>query len=71
MIIGCMYASKTSTLLSKIRQHQLLGQTCIIVNHSFDTRYDTKNSISTHDKVSYLLVMIINHELTHINSYIH
>jgi hypothetical protein len=38
MIIGCMYASKTSTLLSKIRQHKILGQSCLVVNHALDTR---------------------------------
>ena len=57
MIIGCMYSSKSSTLISKIRQHEILGKNILIINHKSDTRYNQK-SISSHDNVSVKAVMV-------------
>lgn len=50
MIIGCMYSSKSSTIISRIRQHKILGKNIIVVNHKSDDRYTSK-SICSHDNV--------------------
>lgn len=56
LYLGCMYAQKTSKLFSLYRKTSLSSaikkQRCILVNHTFDTRYDNvaKQSVVTHDK---------------------
>ena len=49
MIIGCMFAQKTTELLRRIRRYHSIGYNVLVVNHSSDTRYGTKRVIS-HDK---------------------
>jgi thymidine kinase len=51
MIIGCMLSCKSSTLISKIRQHKVLGRNILVINHVSDIRYRDK-SICTHDNIS-------------------
>jgi len=51
LIIGCMYSGKSSTLLTKERQHRLLGNTILAVNHQSDRRYG-QDAISSHDMIS-------------------
>jgi thymidine kinase len=43
LIIGPMFAGKTSTLLGIIRRYNFIGYTCFTVTHSSDTRY-SKNA---------------------------
>lgn len=50
MIIGPMFAGKTSEVIKRIRQAKLLSKTYLIVNHIFDTRYGNDH-IVTHDAV--------------------
>jgi thymidine kinase len=52
IIIGCMYSSKTSTLISKIRQHKLMNRNVLIVNHRKDIRYNEGEGISSHDNIN-------------------
>jgi thymidine kinase len=49
LIIGCMYSGKSTMLLNKIRQHKLLDDKVLAINHSADKRY-AENAIVTHDK---------------------
>lgn len=48
IIIGCMFAGKTSKLISGIRKCQLLNQEYYVITHKSDNRYGI-NIISSHD----------------------
>jgi len=50
LIIGPMYAGKSTELIKKIKVYEILEKNILIVNHCINNRYDTKG-ISTHDKV--------------------
>ena len=70
VIIGCMFAGKTTELLRYAREFKSAGKSVLLINHSSDTRYD-KNCIKTHDgdyeysaSVEYLRdVNIQNHQV--------
>lgn len=51
VIIGCMFAQKTTELLKCARNYKDIGSNVIIINHSSDTRYGDKH-ITTHDNDS-------------------
>ena len=51
VIIGCMFAQKTTELLRYIRRYRSIGQSVLAVNSHQDTRYGTGRMIS-HDKNS-------------------
>lgn len=53
LIIGPMFACKTTKLINCIDRHMIAKKSCVIVRHAFDTRYDspnTKNCDETCDK---------------------
>jgi thymidine kinase len=49
LIIGPMFASKTSTLMSYIEKYQKIGKSVLVVKHSDDTRYGDDDYLYTHD----------------------
>ena len=49
LIIGCMFAQKTTELLRRVRRYQSIGYKVLVVNYVADTRYGT-NRITSHDK---------------------
>lgn len=49
VILGCMFAQKTTELLRYIRRYRSIGQSVLVVNSHRDTRYGTGQVIS-HDK---------------------
>lgn len=49
LIIGCMFAQKTTELLRRVRRYKSIGYKVLIVNYSADTRYGV-NRIASHDK---------------------
>jgi thymidine kinase len=49
LIIGCMFAQKTTELLRRVRRYQSIGYKVLIVNYAADTRYG-KDRIASHDK---------------------
>ena len=51
LIIGCMYASKTSTLLSFYHKYKALNKNLFAINFADDTRYGN-GIISTHNHSS-------------------
>jgi thymidine kinase len=51
LIIGPMFAGKSSELIRYYKRYSLAGKKCFIIKHSGDTRYK-KNSVTTHDQVS-------------------
>ena len=49
VIIGPMFAGKSTELLRSVNRHAISGKRCLYVKYSADTRYDSK-CISTHDQ---------------------
>jgi len=58
LIIGPMYAGKTTEMLRLKRRAELAGKRCLTIKYHLDTRYETKSDgedksvIITHDKVT-------------------
>ena len=50
LIIGPMYAGKSTELIKKIKMYEILEKKILIINHKINNRYGTEG-ISTHDKV--------------------
>lgn len=50
LIIGPMYAGKTSKIIDIYKQCQFCNIPVVVINHSLDTRYDS-NLLSSHDKI--------------------
>ena len=51
-IIGCMFASKTTELLSRIEKNILAGKRCVIIKKDYDNRFSDDKQIITHNKFS-------------------
>ncbi len=51
LIIGPMFAGKTSHLVENYNKCKLCNISCIVINHSDDNRYDT-NNLCTHDNIT-------------------
>jgi thymidine kinase len=49
IIIGCMFAQKTTELLRRVRRYQSIGYKVLVANYVADTRYG-KDRIASHDK---------------------
>lgn len=49
LLIGCMFAQKTTELIRRIRKYRSIHKRILVVNYSKDTRYG-QNCISSHDK---------------------
>ena len=49
LIIGPMYAGKSTELIKRIKMYQILEKNVLVINHKINNRYGT-NGISTHDK---------------------
>jgi thymidine kinase len=49
VLIGCMFAQKTTELLRRVRRYKSIGYNVLVVNFLADTRYGTE-CISSHDK---------------------
>jgi thymidine kinase len=52
VILGCMFSGKSSEMIARIRQYQVIGKKMLIINHSSDTRYTTAPTITTHDRIT-------------------
>jgi len=49
LILGPMFAGKSTELLRRVQRHAISGKSCLYVKYAFDTRYSV-DSISTHDE---------------------
>lgn len=49
LLIGCMFAQKTTELLRRIRRYQSIDCHVLVINYIADTRYGTE-CIASHDK---------------------
>ena len=52
VLIGCMFAQKTTELLRRIRRSKAIDSNVLVVNSAGDTRYGT-NKIASHDVDTY------------------
>jgi thymidine kinase len=50
LLIGPMFAGKSSAIQSIVRRHQALGWSVFVITHSMDTRYSESPMIVNHDK---------------------
>jgi thymidine kinase len=49
LLIGCMFAQKTTELLRRVRRYKSIGYKVLVVNYVGDTRYG-KDCVASHDK---------------------
>jgi hypothetical protein len=49
LIIGPMFAGKSTELLRRMKRHEVAGNRCLRIKYADDVRYSV-DSISTHDK---------------------
>lgn len=49
LILGPMFAGKTTEMLRRVRRHKVAQKRCLIVKYERDTRYSDTN-VSTHDQ---------------------
>jgi len=49
LIIGCMFAQKTTELLRRVRRYKSIGYKVLLVNYIGDTRYGVE-CVASHDK---------------------
>jgi thymidine kinase len=49
LLIGCMFAQKTTELLRRVRRYKSIGYKVLVVNYIGDTRYG-KDCVASHDK---------------------
>lgn len=59
LILGCMFAGKSTELIRQIRRYRSIGLNVLIIKHIIDDRY-IENSITTHDKESIESININN-----------
>ena len=48
LILGPMFAGKTTELLRRVQRHAISGKSCLYIKYVADTRYDV-SCIATHD----------------------
>lgn len=48
LILGCMFAQKTTELLRRVRRYRSIGYKVMVVNYKHDTRYG-ESCIASHD----------------------
>lgn len=52
LLLGPMYAGKSTELLRRIRRYQIGGKTTFLIKYGKDERYNTSgNKLSTHDEI--------------------
>lgn len=51
LIIGPMFAGKTTELIRRIKRFKVANQRTIHINYMHDTRYDSSATITTHDRI--------------------
>jgi thymidine kinase len=49
LLLGCMFAQKTTELLRRVRRYKSIGYKVLVVNFIGDTRYG-KDCVASHDK---------------------
>ena len=58
IIIGPMFAGKSSALLSRIRRSKAIGKIVMVITSSLDKRYSVEPTLTSHDKESVAAVAV-------------
>lgn len=58
IIIGPMFAGKSSALLARIRRQRAIGKKVIVITSSLDKRYSVEPSLTSHDMESVAAVAV-------------
>ena len=66
LIIGPMFSSKSTSLLTYEKKFKACKKSYILLNHSFDNRYDSDCKVSTHDGMKALGKTFASTSLTNI-----
>jgi thymidine kinase len=65
MIIGCMFAGKSTELIRRLVRYTHGKKRCMMIKHGIDNRYETNGSkVITHDKIEYDAVALETLECT-------
>ena len=67
LILGCMFAGKTSEFIRRYHKYKRLGKKIFVINHSFDKRYG-KNVVSSHNKEKIKCTSVRILDEVHINT---
>ncbi len=57
LIMGCMFAQKTTEILRRIRRYQSIGYRVLVINYRGDTRYGS-DCIASHDKDTFAAISL-------------
>lgn len=49
LILGPMFAGKSTELMRRVKRHRIAGRRCIVLKHATDTRY-SDSGIATHER---------------------
>lgn len=60
LILGCMFASKTSSLIKRIEKCKSDNIKYAVIKHSSDNRYEAEDYIVSHDQVKCLVNFSVN-----------
>jgi thymidine kinase len=60
LIIGPMFAGKSTSLIQRIRRYQTIGKKVVIINHIWNNRYDS-NQLITHDQEQVHNCILLEH----------
>jgi len=58
IIIGPMFAGKSSALLARIRRQRAIGKQVIVITSSLDKRYSVEPALTSHDKDSVAAIAV-------------
>lgn len=58
LLLGCMFAQKTTELIRRIRRFQSIGYDVFVINFIGDDRYSIESSITSHDQLKVSAVKV-------------
>jgi thymidine kinase len=60
VILGCMYAGKTETVISYARRYKAINKKVLFINHQLDDRYSDSNKVVSHNGTSEDCIKVSN-----------
>jgi thymidine kinase len=70
LYIGCMFASKSTTMMRDIERYTIAGKKCLVIKYAKDIRYDHLSKLGgivCHDEVEYKSNIISSETLGHVD----
>lgn len=53
LLIGPMFAGKSSAILQRIRRQEVIGKKVYVITHSIDTRFSEEHAVKSHNRDSH------------------